>query len=138
MLRPLRIDVGRSRWLLCYLSAVYVLAITGLMQLGLPLYLTLIGILAVVASALYYGVKASSKRDAVETFELGTGYGYIVVRDGSLWSIELCGQHFVSSKLIVLGYKRQGLATTKHLVLFSDAVDADIFRRLKVMLRFPE
>lgn len=138
MLKPLRIDIGRSHWLLCYLYFVHALALMGAMQLSL--YPALIVIVCVIASLIYciYRYCAGDQRNAVTALELGAGYGYLVFRDGKWKSINLSGQQFVSNRLIILGYRQRGEAITKHLVLFADGVDANIFRRLKVMLRFPE
>jgi hypothetical protein len=133
----IRITPGYSRSLAIYLLTLHLSAFAVLLLLHLPLVLNTILSGAIVASLFH-----SWRRDLLHRGRAGIGYvrwseeGGWLIRDGygEKQLATLTPSSFLSPYLVLLRFTTDN--SGKHrLVLPADAVDPDLMRRLRVLLR---
>lgn len=128
---PLRVVVKPSRLALYYLLAAHALALWGLLQAGLP------GVsLLLLVSLLVYLWRWLRHRDVCGLVLQGDSC--VIERgDGESLKLMLGKRHVVTNFLVILQLRNPQRLDHRYLLLFRDALDAEAFRRLRVLLRFP-
>ena len=139
MPEPLRISIQPSRRLTLYLWLLHLLALLGVLLLPLPIIDKQLAVIFMLASASYYHYKYAlyARRGQFKEVVLKEAHCQIIVNNQRKFSAELKQRHFVSNLFVILSLSVRGRWLTQHLVLCRDAVDEDVFRQIKVRLRFP-
>ncbi len=136
---PLAIAL-RPSWRLAYLlGAAHLAAVGAVVVLDLSWWLTIPLVLALIAHGAAQAARVALLRraDSVVAVEAGRASGVpFRTRDGVWHEGRLLGSSYVSPGLTILNLKPAGARGVRHVVIFSDAVDPDDFRRLRVWLRW--
>ena len=131
----------RPSWILAAILVVaHGAAITVIALVGMPLWLQLILIAALVGS-LAFEIKTVLLRapDAVVTLEFASDDTLTIqTRRGNWIRCEVLGSTYVTYFLSILNLNEQGGGRTKRVVILPDSIDAEDFRKLRVWLRWKE
>ncbi|MEH6357541.1 MAG: protein YgfX [Pseudomonadales bacterium] len=132
MSEPLKAVVKPSRLALYYLLLAHGVALWALLMAGV--YVALIGL---VVSFFYY-LRVWSTQSGLCLLQVQGDncqfeYGQGVARQGRLGK-----RHFISDLLLVVQVRPLQGRRYRYLVIFRDALDVEAFRRLRVLLLFPE
>ncbi len=128
-----------SRQLTLILSLVHLVAASLLWPLVLPLVIKLTGIVLLVASLTYYLRKDAflSFSHSVVSFELSDEMRCtLTTRSGELMNCWIQNSTFVAPYLTVLNLKPEGKFFVRSVVILSDSLVAEEFRRLRILLRW--
>jgi len=106
------------------------LALWGILQSGF--YVLLMGL---VISVVYY-LRRRFWHQGVQLLQLHDEYCWLESNLAAQQQYRLGKRHFVSDLLVVvqLRSQHQRFARSRYIVIFSDAVHADVLRRLRVVL----
>ena len=128
---PLRVAVKPSRLALYYLIAAHALALWGLLQAGLA------GVSLLLLVSLFIYLWRWQRHGDVRALLL-QGDGCVIERgDGDNLKFTLARRHVVTNFLVILQLRDSQRFNHRYVPLFCDALDAEAFRRLRVLLRFP-
>ena len=135
----MRITIGPSRILAGTLTVAHAVGLAVVLIVTLPVWAKLLLGAAIAAScawSIYSSALLRAKRAIVE-LEVGEGASVSYRVRGDIWrAARLLDSSFVSPRLTVLNLRPEGGRLTRHLTLLPDNVDADAFRRLRVLLRW--
>jgi hypothetical protein len=134
---PLHLELGASRVLAAWLVAVHASPLFLLPLLQLPLWLMLAISFAVLYS-LFYAWRRQVRRahpDAVRTVHWkDAGCCYLTLYSGQQLAVSLASQAFILPWMVVLHFKTPQ-RRLRYLLVLSDMLDEEVFRRLRVRLR---
>jgi toxin CptA len=135
----LRITLRPSRRLGAVLIAAHAAAAVTLLPLDLPAWAK--GIVAVLAAMSLWRVlrrhAALRSSDALTAIELlGQDLAAVETRAGQRREARILPTTYVSPLLCVLNLRVAGRLLPQHALIVADNVDADSFRRLRVLLRW--
>lgn len=129
---PLRVALKPSRLALCYLLLAHGVALWALLQAGLyvPFVALVIG--------LFYYLRGWRTQNSLRLFQLHDErclfeYGQHNAQHGRLGR-----RHFISELMLVVQVRPLQGRRYRRFVIFRDALAAEDFRRLRVLLLFPE
>lgn len=126
---PLRVVVKPSRQAFSYVLVAHGLAFWAVLQASFYLFL-----LFLFLSLMFYWRNWSQSGDL--SFVL-RGDECTLEHRGGKHHYRLGTRHLVFNFLVIVALKSPPQRLSRHVVIFSDAVDAETFRRLRVLLRFP-
>ena len=135
----LTIAVGPSRFLSAALLSVHACAAAVLMPLELPFGAKAVCLAAIAVSLLHstlrYGLLRTTR--SIVALELSDdGRTVVHLREGRTLACTISGTSYVSAALTVLNLRPEGRRTRCHAVLVPDNVQAEDFRRLRVLLKW--
>lgn len=134
---PLRLELGPSRTLATWLIVMHASPLFVLPLLQLPHWLKLLISFAVLYS-LFDAWRRQVRRvhpDAVRTVQwTHTGHCYLTLNSGQQLVVSLSTQAFILPWMVVLHFKTPQ-RRFRYLLVLSDMLDAEVFRRLRVRLR---
>lgn len=135
----LRVILKRSRKLVAVLTAAHAAAAMNLVPLDVPIWAKLALTLLIAASLGYtvrrYALLRSSA--ALTALELRENDSSAIRTGGENWQeARILGTTYVSPSLTVVNVRVPGGWRARHIVIVSDNVDAESFRRLRVQLRW--
>jgi toxin CptA len=136
----LRIAITPSRYLALALAAVHAAAASA--ALFCPLHWTIRAALVVfVAGSLVISLRRHAQLRSAESIvavEIADdGAWTYCLRDGTWREAKLLASTYVSPAVTVLGLGVPGSWLARHALIVPDNVDAGIFRRLRVAIRWP-
>lgn len=134
---PLRLELGPSRALAAWLIVVHATPLILLPLLQMPLWLKL-----AIAAAVLYGLFAAWRRllwrghpDAVRTLLWSeAGHCQLTMNSGQQQRLSLASQAFILPWMVVLHFNTPQ-RRLRYLLVLSDMLDDEAFRRLRVRLR---
>jgi len=135
------IEIARSRKLLAYLMVIHSLLLVTLLSLLGMSWWSLFAIMTLIASFVYYTqqhqwLKAKKSLVSVEySDDKGWALNY---SDESQKSGLSLASSFVTPQLVMLYFKGSYFWQRRSVTLLADAVDAQLFRQLRVYLRSPK
>ena len=135
----LRLAIRRSRALAWLLLSVHGIALWLVFTLDLPWWGNVLAILAIGSSAVHAcALHAWQRMNAsIIAIELADDCSIKIQRRSGEWSdAELQPSTFVSPWLTVLNLRNDGFRRLSHVIILPGRVDAEIFRRLRVWLRW--
>ena len=135
----LKINLRPSRILVAILVFAHAAAIAMVVLAGLPLWLALVAIAALVASLVYAVWQTALLRaqDAVRALEITADDKFsIQTRRGERLECEVLGSTYVTFFLTILNLKALNSGGNKRAVILPDSLDAEDFRKLRVWLRW--
>jgi hypothetical protein len=134
---PLRLELGPSRALAAWLIVVHASPLALLPLLHLPLWLNL-AISATVLCGLFDAWRRRVRRghpDAVRTvLWKEAGHCQLILNSGQQRRVSLAAQAFILPWMVVLHFKTPQ-RRLRYLLVLSDMLDDETFRRLRVRLR---
>lgn len=127
---PLKVAVNASNQQCWFLIIAHALALWGILLSGLYVLLVVL-----IVSFSYY-LWCRFWRHGVQILQLHDEYCWLESDQDARQQYRLGKRHFVSDLLVVvqLRSQHQYFARSRYLVIFSDAVHADVFRQLRVAL----
>ena len=134
-----RIALGPSRILAAVLSLAHALALAVILIVTMPVWAKLLVGSVIAASCIWSICHAALLRTAHAIIELVIGEGGRVScrnRTGTWREAQTLGSSFVTPWLTVLNLRLEGSWLARHVVILPDSVDADAFRRVRVLLRW--
>jgi len=135
----LHIGLGRSRRLTVALTALHGFAVAMLWLSSVPWGL-FFAVLPLLAGSLVFYVRREGWRLAPAAVVSFTLYPdcrcEFQTRDGNVHAAELLGSSFVAPYLTVLNLKPANSFLARHAVIVPDNVDAELFRKLRVALKW--
>lgn len=145
-LKPLRLDLRPSRLLASVLGVATLAALVLILLLPFPFWITLPLCVLLLGAAFFHimrdaGLRLSSSILALEVASHGQ-VRYLSRREG--WrEVAVRGDSYVTPWLTVVNLSDPGKRWSRAAILMSDSGDAEMFRRLRVWLRwgsqaFPE
>ena len=135
----LKINLRPSRILVAILVFAHAAAIAMVVLAGLPLWLALVAIAALVASLVYdvWQTALLRAQDAVRALEITADDKFsIQTRRGERLECEVLGSTYVTFFLTILNLKALNSGGNKRAVILPDSLDAEDFRKLRVWLRW--
>lgn len=135
----MKITLRPSRILTAILVLAHGAAIAMVALAGMPLWLELIAIAALVASLVFDVRQTALLRapDALITLEIASDDRLsIQTRRGEWIECEVLGSTYVTSFLTILNLKVIDSGKNTRAVLLPDSLDAEDFRKLRVWLRW--
>lgn len=138
-METLHIGLGSSRYLTVALAAVHGFAAAMLWLSSVPWWLFLAALPPLAGSLVFY-VRREGLRLAPAALVSFTLYHdcrcEFQTRDGNEHKAELLGSSFVAPYLAVLNLKPADSFLARHAVIVPDNVDAEQFRKLRVVLKW--
>jgi hypothetical protein len=135
----LPIAIRPSRWLAVVLYITHIGAILILLVTGLPLVVRSLLIGAVIIN-LWVTTRSillqKSLRSPVQLLLNAAGEWYLTMSNGDVHEVALRPGAFVHPWLVVLPFRRGSRRPV--VILTPDVVDKDLFRRLRVRLKFSD
>lgn len=125
--------------LLIILSLAHLVATSLFWPLALPFGIKAIAVVMLVFSLVYYVRQDAllTASNAVVAFELSDDMCCtLITRSGESMVCDLSGSTFVAPYLTVLNLKSAGKFFTRSVMILPDGIDAEEFRRLRVLLRW--
>jgi len=135
----LTVHLKLSRQLTIILSLSHFVAANALWPLVLPFTVNLVSVAIVLISLIYYLKKDAllSARNAVVAFELSDEMQCtLTTQSGESIVCTIQGSTFVAPYLTVLNLKPENQFFTQSIVILPDNIDTEVFRRLRVLLRW--
>jgi len=136
MQRP-RINIGFSKLLVVYLMLVHCLAFISVVWVinnKLILFLCAVTFLLSFMFFIRRYVLLTDDNAIVKVWQDEVGEWFLLNKKGKELAGKLMGDSVVTQSLVILNFKIEGRFLKRHVVLFSDGVDEDSFRRLRVWL----
>lgn len=133
---PVRIPINSSRWLLAGITLAHSGAFCILWQLTLPYWVKIV-LLPLIASSLavscyrHLYISADSLKELLLTSE---DEWLLTTRNGKTYEGRLLHGHYVHPGLVVLPFATGNRRLT--VVITPEMIDEDVFRRLRVRLRY--
>ena len=133
---PVRIELRRSRRALALIVAAH--AATGALLALLPLPLELrIGCLSALIGAAVHSILRITGRRGVASLVVGIDRRMAATtRGGTACEGEVLADSYVGSRLTTIVWRPDGARRARTLLLLPDALGAEDFRRLRVVLRY--
>jgi hypothetical protein len=134
---PLRIPVKRSRWLLSGISLAHGGAVCLLWPVALPVGLKIIFLLMICISfinSMHKHLYFRNNNSPVELFLNDEDEWLLTTRKNGTYEVQLHAEHYVHPWLVVLLFSTE--ARNHTIILTPDMIHPDVFRRLRVRLRF--
>ena len=135
----MKITLRPSRILTAILVLAHGAAIAMVALAGMPFWLELIAIAALVASLVFDVRQTALLRapDAVITLEIASDDKLSIQTRRSEWiECEVLGSTYVTSFLTILNLKGPDSGRNTRAVILPDSLDAEDFRKLRVWLRW--
>lgn len=136
----LTVHLKLSRRLIMILSLSHFVAASALYPLTImPFAIKLVGVAMLIISLKYYLRKDAllSARNAVVAFELSEEMKCtLTTQAGESIACTIQGNTFVAPYLTVLNLKPENQFFTRSVVILPDNIDTEVFRRLRVLLRW--
>ena len=135
----MKITLRPSRILTAILVLAHGAAIAMVALAGMPFWLELIAIAALVASLVFDVRQTALLRapDAVITLEIASDDKLSIQTRRSEWiECEVLGSTYVTSFLTILNLKGTDSGRNTRAVILPDSLDAEDFRKLRVWLRW--
>ena len=135
---PLLLEVSSSRFLLILLFSLHLLSLVLLLLMPLSIFFVISGALVILTSTvytiLYHAFKnlPSSITDLIWDIE---DEWFLFQKDGSKIAVALDGNSFVHPWFAVLNFQQENKLFSRSVVLLSDNVNKNDFRRLRVRLK---
>ena len=126
-----------SRWLLAGISLAHGGAVRLLWPVALPVGLKIILLLMICASfvkSMHSHLYYFNDNDPVELFLNNEDEWFLTTRKGETYEVQLYPEHYVHPWLVVLLFRAEAQKHT--IILTPDMINPDIFRRLRVRLRY--
>ncbi|HCA26203.1 MAG TPA: hypothetical protein DEP05_00870 [Betaproteobacteria bacterium] len=134
-----RFDLKPSRQLLGVLVMAHSLALVMVFLAALPPGVKAAAAALVLVSAYYY-VRREALRaapDAIVALHLGAARACTLETvGGACWEGNVLNTSFVSAKLAIVNVRLAAKRKVRHVVVLSDTLAAEDFRRLRVLLRW--
>jgi toxin CptA len=138
-LKPIRLTLQPSRWLVMVLALAAVAAGIAIALLPLPLWQRVVLALPIAAAAVYHVVKDALLRmpwSIVALEVTSEGALQFQTRAGAWYGAKVRGDSFVTPWLTVLNLTEPEKRWVRRTILLSDSGDAEMFRHLRVWLRW--
>jgi len=135
---PLQIEVRSSRLLLMLFSCLHLVSFLLLFLMPLPIELTLFCVIFIVISGIYVVVFHALKHSSASIVGLvwDRNDDWLVLdKSGKQWEVVLDGNSFVHPWFSILNFKQENKWLSQSVMLLSDNVDKNDYRRLRVRLR---
>jgi toxin CptA len=135
----LRVEIERSWWLAGLLSVVHLAAFALIMTLVLPLWGIAFAALILSASAAHGIFLHALQRlpRSITGLEISDNCKLMVRNAGGVWQeAALLRSSFATPYLTIVNFRHPDERRTRSLVILSDRVQPDLFRRLRVLLRW--
>jgi len=135
------IELGRSKWLLSYLIIIHSLMLGTMMTLLADMWLSLIAVATISISFIYYCKQYQwlKKGRAITKIERNAKQQWTLFYSDNSSQGHLALNHCVAtSKLVILYFSGASSRRIKSVTILEDAVDADLFRALRVYCRDPK
>ena len=135
----LSVKLKPSIHLTVILCIAHFMTISVWWQLTLPTDFKLIGSVILLVSLILYcrhhALLTSAK--SIVALELNDAMECTLeTRQGKHITCEILGSTFVAPYLVVLNLKSPNDASTRSVIILADAIDAELFRQLRVLLRW--
>ena len=134
---PVRIPVKRSRWLLAGISLAHGGAVCLLWPAALPVGLIFFLLLMTCASfinSMHKHLYFFYDNAPVELFLNNEDEWFLTTRKDETYEVQLYPEHYVHPWLVVLLFRVEARKYT--IILTPDMINPDVFRRLRVRLRY--
>ncbi|MBI2294643.1 MAG: hypothetical protein HYU76_01025 [Betaproteobacteria bacterium] len=134
-----RISIAPSVGLAIALCAAHFAAAGAVWLVSAPVWVKAPVVVAIAASLAFHLARNAALHapDAIVALEVkDDGSLSFQTRRGEWLDCELLGSSFVSRHFTIVNLKPQGQRLARHVVLVTDNVDAQDFRRLRVWLRW--
>jgi toxin CptA len=135
----LRIAIGPSPILAAVLAVAHFAALAVTLIVTLPVWARLLISTMIIASGAWSILSAALQRSRSAIVELEAGEGGRIscrTRDGPWREGQVLASSFISPWLTVLNLRISGAGWARHLVILTDNVEKEAFRRLRVLLRW--
>ncbi len=132
--------IGRSKWLLIYLATIHSLMLAMIIALSSSVWLSALAIILLSASFIYYCCCYQWLKYHRAINEIGRdmkGRWNLFYSDKSSQEKRVLKHCVVTSKLIILYFSGSSYWNTKSVFILEGAVDAELFRQLRVYCRDP-
>ena len=135
----LKIDIMPSGMLATILGSVHLFNLALLWVVPFPLWVKLAFSTIIMGSAIY-SIKRNALlafQESIIAFQLDSDCKCEIQKRGGKWvEAELLGTSFVAPYLTLLNLKFPGKRFTQHIIILPDAVDTELFRQLRVLLKW--
>ena len=136
-----RIEIGRSRYLLGYLVSVHIIMLATLLSLLSMTWWSLLAIILLSVSFIYHARQSlwlKSKKSVAAVERNAEQKWTICYQDNSKKSDLTLSCSYVTPKLVMLYFNGSCFWQSDTVTMMADAVDAELFRQLRVYLRAPK
>ncbi len=133
--------IGRSKWLFCYLVVIYVVMLLTVISMQLEIALNLLLIVSLVGSFIYFShchQWMSFKPPQHQIIRDNNDLWYINYPNGKKQSKLELQKSFVTVNVVILNFKSAKFWQPLSVTIFSDTVDKELLRQLRVYLRTPK
>ena len=133
------IKLSPSLWLAGTLTAMHGMALTLIWLLPFDLWLKITAVLLLLASLIYHVRRDAMRtsRNAILALQFSPECRCSAqIGSGDWFDAQLLPTSFVSPYLTILNLRFDHARLVKHVVILPDAIDAEQFRRLRVLLRW--
>jgi hypothetical protein len=137
--KPIRLDLRSSRLLGSILVVAAMMACAAIAVLPLPIWFRLAIMLPILAAAAFHVMRDAQLRlrTSILALEVGNdGTLRYLTRAHGWCDATVRGDSFVMPALTVLVLTSEGRYFPRYAVLLSDSADSEMFRRLRVWLRW--
>ena len=134
---PIIISPVFSRWLALYLMGIHLAALFLLLPLQLPILSSFALVVGICTSLAYYWKRdlLHRGRGSISSVKWSANRGWLISADGGKeLPATLSPTSFLSRYLVLLCFKTAN-NSRRRLLLPGDAIDPDLLRKLKVLLR---
>jgi len=134
-----RFDLKPSRQLLGILVMAHGLALAMVLLVALPPGAKAAAAALVSLSAYYYARREALRvaSDAIIALHLGAARACTLETvEGACWEGDVLNTSFVSARLAIVNVRLAEKRTVRHVVVLSDTLAMEDFRRLRVLLRW--
>jgi len=132
-----QLDVKASRYLTIVLMVTHLGAITMVWLANLPVWMAFLVTMFCLVS-LYYTLSQHAirwGRQAIVSIKQNEGDSWLLIDNRGASKVgKLCGDSLVTTFLVILNFKVYQRFRILPIVIFSDSVDVNLFRRLRVSL----
>ena len=134
---PIKIDLGFSIWLAGYLLLVHLAALVLILFLELDIYQLLPLATLIILSLIYHWRRylLHLEPGSVIGIDWSANRGWLLrLKDGNRLKAELCPSSIVSRQVVILHFRSTDYGRRK-IAIPGDAVDSDLFRRFRLLLK---
>ena len=106
--------------------------------MGLPEGVLFSAIIIFVTSAAYYLLRDAGLllKNSIVYLRLENQYVSVMTREGETWSGKILHDSFVTPALTILNVLPQGAHFSRSIIIFPDSLDKDLYRKLRVWLKW--
>ena len=133
------IKLSPSLWLAGLLTAMHGLALALIWLLPFDLWLKIVAVLLILTSLIYHVRRDAMRtsRNAILALKISPECRCSVqALSGDWFEAQLLATSFVSPYLTILNLRFDLARLVQHVVILPDAIDAEQFRQLRVLLRW--